>query len=144
MSPMKDAADRFYEGLQLLRAGDYETAIQEFSAAITLYPDHRGAYFRRAEAYRHLGMEEQARADIEKAESLLPAIRQKDENRSCISAIIHGAIVGAIIGGSIGFLGSFLCIYLFLLCLLLFVPLGLIGGGIVGAIVGAIGALFKG
>ena len=44
----------------MLNAGEYEAAVYAFSVPITLDPDHWTAYFRRAEAYRQLGMEEQA------------------------------------------------------------------------------------
>ena len=57
--------------MRRLRAGYYQAAVRDFSAAITLDPDHWTAYFRRAEAYRNLGLEEQARADLEKTESLI-------------------------------------------------------------------------
>ena len=85
MSSTRDAADRFAEGERLLRAGNYDAAIAEFSAAITLRPDYRLAYRRRAEAYRRLGMEEQARADRERAESILEAGRPRSEPMTCSS-----------------------------------------------------------
>ena len=71
------ANDRFSEGERLFRAGQYDAAVAEFSAAITLWPEYRLAYQRRAEAYQNLEMEEEARADLEAAESILRARRQQ-------------------------------------------------------------------
>ena len=72
-----DAADRFSEGQRFQRAGDHEAAVQAFSAAITLDPDHWTAYLGRSEAYRNLGMEEQANADLVNAEFLNRLVRQE-------------------------------------------------------------------
>lgn len=127
----------------MLNAGEYEAAVYAFSAAITLDPDHWTAYFRRAEAHRQLGLEEQANADLEKAQFLMAAARQETpEGRgfpddavtnNSVCGIL-GAIVGGIIGGIIGGLGGYFCYYLFIICS----PVFGIGGGIVGGLVGGI------
>ena len=83
MSSMRGATDRFAEGERLLRAGEYDAAVAEFSAAITLWPDYRLAYQRQAEAYQNLEMEEEARADLEAAESILLAKGQQGETVTC-------------------------------------------------------------
>jgi Flp pilus assembly protein TadD len=73
----KDAANKCSEGRRLPRTGNYRAAIHEFSAAITLEPDHWTAYFHRSEAYRNLRMEEQAAADLARAEFLMRLVRQE-------------------------------------------------------------------
>ena len=131
-----EAADyKFSQGQQLLRSGDYQAAVQAFSVAIILDPNHRSAYFRRAEAYRHLGLVEQANADLERAEFLMPATRQEAD-------VSGGAFVGGMVGGIIGGVGASFG-SLFLLggdcwtgwCLIIFSPVGgFVGGGIGGVI----------
>ena len=79
------AAERFSEGQRLLRAGDYEAAVQQFSSALTFDPDHWTAYFRRSKAYRHLGLEERANADLDRAEFLMAAARREAAERGDIS-----------------------------------------------------------
>jgi len=120
-----DPANKFTGGQRLLRAGDYQAAIQEFSAAITLDPDHSIAYFRRAEAYRNVGMVEHARADIARWKFLMRLVRQeaaeKDHGSNKRSrrgdggraGCKCGAIVGAIVGGSIGVYPAYFCYWLF-------------------------------
>ncbi len=56
-----------------LRADDYEGAIQESSAAITLFPDSVEAYRYRAAAYQILGMTASAIAHQHEVESLAGA-----------------------------------------------------------------------
>ena len=82
---VRDAADNFSEGLRLLRNGDFPAAVQEFSAAITVDSNHWTAYFRRAEAYRNLGLEELAGSDLAKAEFLMTAVRQETEESGASS-----------------------------------------------------------
>ena len=73
MTNPNEAADKFIEGIQLLRAGEYEDAIVRLSEAIELKPD--GYYYRsRAEAYRQLGKEEEAQADSEAANRILSEV----------------------------------------------------------------------
>ena len=109
------AADKFSEGMRRLRAGDYEAAAREFSLAITIDPDHRSAYYSRAEAYRNLGLEELARADLEYAEFLMMVVRVKSEEENALWTppeisraplrfliyAIFGGIIGAIMLGAI-------------------------------------------
>ena len=76
MSTINDAYPRFSEGLRLFRAGDYEAAIKEFTAAIAIYPDHLDAYSYRADAYGYLRMEEEAKADLEQVGSIKRARRR--------------------------------------------------------------------
>ena len=52
------------EGGRLLRAGDYQGAIAACTEAIESYPSILGPYSSRAEAYRRLGMEKEAAADL--------------------------------------------------------------------------------
>ena len=125
-----DAADKFSQGQGLLRIGDYQAAVQAFavqafSVAITLDPDHWTAYFRRAEAYRTLGMEEQANADLERAEFLMAAARAS-------VGTTFGRIVGVIVGGIIGGIGGLACGYGLIFCSPVFGVVGAISGGIAG------------
>ena len=115
-----DAACKFSEGQRLPSSGDFPAAVQSFSAAITLDPDHWTAHFRRAEAYRNLGLEELARGDLARAEFLMTAVRQVAEEsgassdgvvadtsdgalRSCVSCCASGCLgcLGAIVVYSI-------------------------------------------
>ena len=95
MSSMRDAADRLFEGQRLFRAGDYNAAIAEFSAAITIFPNYPDAYRHRAEAFRHLGMEELAEADLEEAESILEAGRLRREPMTTCSSCGQESPAGA-------------------------------------------------
>lgn len=54
---------RFDRALTLLRRGEYEQAVLEFTEVIRLYPDDYKAYLGRALAYRGLGEEVKAVAD---------------------------------------------------------------------------------
>ena len=102
-----EAADRFSEGMRRLQAGEYHAAVYAFSAAITIDPHHWTAYFRRAEAHRQLGLEEQADSDLEKAEFLMAAARQASPEGKGIpegtgTDISGGTIIGAFVGGTVG------------------------------------------
>jgi len=140
----RDAADRFSGGQRLLFAGDYEAAVQEFSAAITLDPGHWTAFFRRSEAYRNLGMEELANADLARADSLMGAVRQEAAEGgtsldSGVADISGGAIIGAILGGAAGGIVGLICLWGVWFC----GPVGAFLGGIIGgSIGGAIHELF--
>lgn len=120
-----DAADKFSKGMRRLSTGDYETAAREFSLAITPDPDHRAAYYSRAEAYRNLGLEELARADLQYAEFLMMVVRVKSEEENglltppeisraslrFLTYAIFGGIIGALIVGAIfGTIGVF-CLF---------------------------------
>ena len=72
MSSGRDAARKHAEGRWLLRTvRDYEGAVARFTEAIAINPYLARAYRDRGEAYRHLGMEKQAKADLERLESIL-------------------------------------------------------------------------
>ena len=133
---------KFSQGLQLLRSGDYQAAVQVFSVAITLDPEHPASYLRRAEAYRNPGLEEQANADLERAKFLMAAARQVTTEKGSGGGAVVGAIGGGIVGGLIGGVGA---LYggLFLLewfcwtgwCYVFFgFPGGIVGGVIGGGI----------
>lgn len=53
-----------------LNIGQYQQAIEDSNKAIELDPRAANAYFNRALGYTFLGMDDQARADIEQAVSL--------------------------------------------------------------------------
>lgn len=139
-----DAANKFSEGQRLLRAGDYQTAVDAFSAAITVDPDHWTAYFRRSEAYRNLGMEEQARADLERAEFLNRLAQQDaaetgtwtsfDDLLGDISGGDIGAIFGGIVGAVVGFMSGLMCYYFVFMCSPVFGVVGAIFGSIFGGL----------
>ena len=61
------------QGMQLLRAGDPEGALAAFDEAIEVDPEFVYAYRNRAEAFKKLGRELESRADLEKADSLIPS-----------------------------------------------------------------------
>ena len=136
-----DAADEFSEGLRRLSAGENNAAADAFSAAITLDPDHWSAYFRRAEAYGRLGLEEQANADLERAEFLMAAARQEMPKRmgfpdnagtdfSASAGVSLGRVVGGIVGGVAGFVAG--CVMGVLYFCAITGPAGAILGGIAG------------
>lgn len=129
---VRDAADRFSEGQRLLRAGDYQAAVQAFSAAITLDPEQCPAYFRRSEAYHNLGMEEQAKADLEKAKFLM-GLAQREGTADITGALSYGCIVGAVVGIAAGLL----CSYFAIICMPVFGVAGAILGTIFGGFLGS-------
>ncbi len=136
-----DAASNFSEGLRLLRTGDYQAAVQAFSAAITLDPDHWTAYFRRAEAYRNLGMVKEARGDLARAEFLMAAVRQEGEesrtSSDCGGADTPGgAGYGCIVGAVVGIAAGLLCFYVAIIWMPLFGIVGAIFGSIFGGFLG--------
>ena len=67
------------EGMHLHRERDYEGAVSAFSEAIALYPGFVGAYRSRAEAYRKLGREEEAEADLDVVASRTPPARNRGD-----------------------------------------------------------------
>ena len=151
-----EAANSFSVGMLMLNAGEYEASVYTFSVAITLDPDHWTAYFRRAEAYHQPGMEEQANADLERAEFLKAAARQETAAKGATSGdagthMSGGSILGAIVGGMVGegallsgiiaapFLGGYHGGYLLIYCIFGIVicgPIVGIVGGIVGGVLG--------
>ena len=79
MSTYRDSADKFSEGLLLMRANDYEGAVDVFTEAITLNPAYANAYRYRAQAFEKLGRADDARADMEKLSSLSESTSQESE-----------------------------------------------------------------
>ena len=65
------------EGLRYLNAREYQAAVSAFTEAIDLQPGFVGAYRSRASAYQGLGMEEQARLDLEKFASIAESARSR-------------------------------------------------------------------
>lgn len=135
---VRDAADKCSEGIRLLRAGDSPAAVQAFSAAINFDPNHWTAYFRRAEAYCNLGLEQRAKADFERAEFLMAAVRQGvEESRassdSAAADMSAGAIIGRVVGVIMGALAGLVlgCVMGIYLCIFTG-PAGAIFGGIAG------------
>ena len=55
------------KGIDLLKKGDYQNAIKEFSEAIKLEPAYKTAHFYRSEAYTKLEQYDKALSDIDKA-----------------------------------------------------------------------------
>ncbi len=76
MATNRSGIEKNDEGIKLLHAGEYERALEGFTKAIELYPGFVGAYQNRAEAYRKLGRERDARRDLEKISSLLQGRRR--------------------------------------------------------------------
>ena len=65
-----DSIRKNIEGTQLLSTGDDEGAIVAFTEALELNPGFDGALRNRARAYRNLGREQEAVADLSAAEAL--------------------------------------------------------------------------
>ena len=77
MSTTQGGPSKNQEGLRLVRLGDYEGAIAAFTEAIAENPNSVEAYRSRAEAYRKLGKELKADADLKKARTLTQTIPQR-------------------------------------------------------------------
>ena len=60
----RNALEKALEGRRLARSGDYQGAIAACTEAIELAPDFLGPYGTRAEAYKRLGMDEEAASDL--------------------------------------------------------------------------------
>ena len=71
-----EAAAENVEGVRLFQAGQYQAAIEAFSAALEIDPRFEAAYRCRAEALRRLGRLEEAHADLLKAEPIKLAWQQ--------------------------------------------------------------------
>ena len=65
MAMMEQAAAKFSDGMRQFQSKDYEAAATAFSEAIAVFPQFEPAYRLRAEAYRALGREQEASADLE-------------------------------------------------------------------------------
>ncbi len=50
------ARQKAWQGQSLMMKGDYEGAVKAFNEALDLDPNYEHARVKRAEAYRHLGM----------------------------------------------------------------------------------------
>ena len=64
------AAERFSQGYQQLLANDYLEAVATLSEAIELFPVFETAFRFRAEAYRNLGLVQEADADMRSVVSI--------------------------------------------------------------------------
>ncbi len=67
------AVEYYNAGLQLYNSKNYSQAIQYFSAAISLEPNHTGALQGRANCYYSLGQTQEALTDYEKVQTLAPS-----------------------------------------------------------------------
>lgn len=65
------AEEKFQEGDKFFEQGDYQTAIEKYTAAIGLNPNHALAYDKRSQCYEKLGDTEKAEADSNKAVEIL-------------------------------------------------------------------------
>ena len=86
-NPRTSIVELFAEARRLLRARDYEIAIQVCNEAIKLSPGFVGAYLTRAEAYKHLNMEQAAEADNRHAANLLVQMRRSNLSRGLYTAL---------------------------------------------------------
>ena len=66
------AQKQFDESMKLMRPGSYQLAIDGFSRALNIWPNHAESYLERANAYRVLNRDDDALADFEKAVDLNP------------------------------------------------------------------------
>ncbi len=66
-TPAPNSDDRYKHGEELLEDGEYDEAIEEFTAAITLDPDHADAYNKRGFAYYSTGNYDRAIQDFDRA-----------------------------------------------------------------------------
>lgn len=71
--PGGDAEALFNEGIANYQRGNFEQAIQAFSAAILLQPDKPDLYVNRGSAYTNVGRIDEAIADYQKAIAIDPA-----------------------------------------------------------------------
>lgn len=79
MVMIEDAVGKFSRGFQELQAENYEQAAAAFSEAIAAFPQFEPAYRLRSEAYRSLGLDEAANADLEQVISITRARLQEAE-----------------------------------------------------------------
>jgi len=66
-------------GLQLVRASKHEDAIAAFTRALDINPNYASAYTHRAEAYRAIGQEEKAVADVASRQNVINSRRSLRE-----------------------------------------------------------------
>ena len=79
MTMMEQAAAKFSQGMERLQAKDFEGAAAAFGEAIAVFPQFEPAYRLRAEAYRFLGRDQEARADLEAVVSITRTRLQEAE-----------------------------------------------------------------
>jgi tetratricopeptide (TPR) repeat protein len=84
------AKRKFDEGWRLFHAGDFEGAAQALTEAIGCNPGHALAYHLRAQAYRRLGREAEARADSQKEASLGRIAARKETPGLRLVALLLG------------------------------------------------------
>ena len=69
--PNQKCADTYYNrGLAHSRNGELDKAIQDYTKAIELNPDHAEAYYNRGGAFLRLGEPEKAKSDLVTARNL--------------------------------------------------------------------------
>jgi tetratricopeptide (TPR) repeat protein len=76
---IEDAVSKFSEGMRQLQAKDYEQAVEAFTSAINTFPQFEPAFRLRAEAYRSLGRDQAADADLNSVISITRARLQEAE-----------------------------------------------------------------
>ena len=98
------AAMKARQGWNLLASKEYRSAIAACTAAIELAPGTRWPYRTRAEAYKRLGMKEEAEADLEHlarasepaqrpsrvAETSMRSHKDSDARGSCSGRVVAG------------------------------------------------------
>ena len=84
----QEAIDRNLEGVRRFQSGDYESAVDSFTAAIAIDPRFEAAYRCRAEALRRLGRRKEANADLTRAEPINLAWQKK----AAADAAVKGGI----------------------------------------------------
>ena len=128
------------EGMQLIRLGEYQSAIDAFTAAIELDPKYASAYRNRAEARQIIGRSTattsiwwdgwiDAQIDLDMAEMLVRDMEVRASEERASRKGKPGAIVGVLLWNSCG--------YIWLFCLFMWLVLGFFGL-IVGAVLGGI------
>src|SRR5215203_3325464 len=81
------------------KKGDFENAVKDYSEAIRLNPESERHYYNRAEAYRKLGKNDLADADMKKIDELLPAKEGKKSTSSPSQTTQNQVPLKAISGG---------------------------------------------
>lgn len=72
MDKIKTAKEYFDEGYNYDEQGEYDKAIESYTKAIELNPDHFKTYFNRGIAYSKMGERKKATDDFEIAKKLNP------------------------------------------------------------------------
>jgi tetratricopeptide (TPR) repeat protein len=62
---IEEASAKFSQGMQLLQAKNFAGAVEAFTEAVTAFPQLEPAFRLRSEAYRSLGQDKAAEADLE-------------------------------------------------------------------------------